>query len=357
MNNYALIMAGGSGTRLWPLSRQQTPKQALQLAGERTMFQMAVDRILPLFPPERIFVVTRGEYAPILSQQSPTLPIENFILEPEGRGTAPAIGLAAIHIQKQDPDGVMVVLTADHFIARGEDFLQALRAAIQSALQGNLVTLGIQPTFPSTGFGYIQQGSQQAVFEGQPVFRLGRFTEKPSAEVAQRMLAEGGYSWNSGMFVWQLAQIMAEFERQMPEFFAQLTRIQAALGTPDYSQVLGQVWKGVGKQTIDYGVMEGARSAAVIPVDIGWTDIGTWNNLPDVLPLDADGNAIRGTHLGIDTHHSIVMGGKRLIATIGLENIVIVDTPDALLVCTREREQEVREIVKRLAESGRSDLL
>jgi mannose-1-phosphate guanylyltransferase len=357
MSDYALIMAGGSGTRLWPLSRQQHPKQALQLVGERTMFQMAVDRLAPMFPPENILVVTRADYAEILSAQTPALPKSNFIVEPEGRGTAPAIGLAAVHIRLRDPGAVMSVLTADHFVADDEGFRRALRASAQAARQGYLVTLGIQPSSPSTGFGYIQQGPQVEIFEDLPVYSLGRFTEKPALETARKMLAEGGYSWNSGMFIWKVERILAEFERQMPEFYAQLVEIAAGFGTPAEAAVLAKVWPGVGKQTIDYGVMEGATSAVVIPVDIGWTDVGSWASLTEVLPPDAQGNAVRGEHLGIGTRNSLIIGGKRLIATIGLEDIVIVDTEDALLVCTKEREQEVREIVRRLSESGMKNWL
>ena len=357
MSDYAMIMAGGSGTRLWPLSRQQHPKQALQLVGERTLFQMAVDRLLPLFPAQNILVVTRADYAVILAEQVPELPWENFIIEPEGRGTAPAIGLAAAHIHRRDPGAVMSVLTADHYIADAEGFRRALRAAAQAARLGFLVTLGIQPDGPATGFGYVQQGGQAAVFEGLPVYRLERFVEKPSLETARRMLAEGGYSWNSGMFVWTVERILAEFERQMPVFRAQLDEIGAGLGSAQETDVLGRVWPKVTKQTIDYGVMEGARQAAVIPVEIGWTDVGSWASLSEVLPLDGEGNAVRGVHLGIGTRNSLILGGKRLIATIGLEDIVIVDTEDALLVCTREREQEVREIVRRLSESGQTGWL
>jgi mannose-1-phosphate guanylyltransferase len=357
MSDFALIMAGGSGTRLWPLSRQQHPKQALQLVGERTMFQMAVDRLLPMFPPENILVVTRADYAEILSAQTPALPRANFIVEPEGRGTGPAIGLAAVHIQRRDPGAVMSVLTADHFIADDEGFLRALRAAAQAARKGFLVTLGIQPTSPSTGFGYIQQGPQVETLEGLPVFNLGRFTEKPALETAQQMLAQGGYTWNSGMFIWKVERILAEFERQMPDFYAQLLEISAGLGTPQEAAVMARVWPQVGKQTIDYGVMEGAASALVIPVSIGWTDVGSWASLTEVLPPDAQGNSVRGEHLGIGTRNSLIIGGKRLIATIGLEDIVIVDTEDALLVCTKEREQEVREIVRRLSESGKQNWL
>lgn len=350
---YALIMAGGSGTRLWPLSRQQHPKQALQLVGERSMFQMAVERLLPLLPAERILVVTRADYAQILSEQTPDIPRANFIVEPEGRGTAPAIGLAALHIQKRDHSAVMAVVTADHFISLNDEFRQALRAAYQAAQADHLVTLGIQPSFPSTGFGYIQQGSQLAELDGLAVYSLARFVEKPAAAAAQQMLADGGFSWNSGMFIWKVSRILGEFQRQMPAFYAQMREIQACLDGPDYAGVLGRVWPQVEKQTIDYGVMEGASSAVVIPVNIGWSDIGSWASLTDVLPPDAQGNSVRGEHLGVDTTNTIVMGGRRLIATIGIDDLVIVDTEDALLVCTKEREQDVREIVRLLSESGR----
>jgi mannose-1-phosphate guanylyltransferase len=318
---------------------------------------MAVDRLIPLFPPENILVVTRGDYAEILSAQTPALPRANFIVEPEGRGTAPAIGLAAVYIRRRDPDAVMSVLTADHYVADDEGFRRALRAAAQAARKGYLVTLGIQPSSPSTGFGYIQQGPRIETFEDLPIFTLGRFIEKPVLEAARQMLAEGGYSWNSGMFVWKVERILAEFERQMPAFFAQLAEIAAGLGTAEEAAVLAKVWPKVGKQTIDYGVMEGATSAVVIPVDIGWTDVGSWASLTEVLPPDAQGNAVRGEHMGIDTRNSLIIGGKRLIATIGLEDIVIVDTEDALLVCTKEREQEVREIVRRLSENGMKNWL
>lgn len=354
---YALIMAGGSGTRLWPLSRQQHPKQALQLIGDRSMFQMAVQRLLPIFPPERILVVTRADYAQILSEQTPDIPRTNFIVEPEGRGTAPAIGLAALHIQKRDPAAVMAVVTADHFISLNDEFRQSLRAAYAAAQADHLVTLGIQPSFPSTGFGYIQQGSQLAELSGLAVYALERFVEKPSAVAAQQMLANGGYSWNSGIFIWKVARILGEFQRQMPAFYAQMAEIQACLDSQDYEALLGRVWPKVAKQTIDYGVMEGASSAVVIPVDIGWSDIGSWASLTEILPPDAQGNSVRGEHLGVDTTNTIVMGGRRLIATIGLNDLVIVDTEDALLVCTKEREQDVREIVRLLTESGKKNYL
>jgi mannose-1-phosphate guanylyltransferase len=354
---YALIMAGGFGTRLWPLSRRGRPKQSLTLVGGRTMFEHAVDRIAPLLQPEQIFVVTGAEHVASLAAQAPDLPSENFVVEPEGRGTAPAIGLGAIHLRRQDPEAIMAVLTADHFIADAATFRQALTAAAQVAEYGCLVTLGVKPSFPSTGYGYIKQGQSLNTAEGFPVFQAERFTEKPSLETALHMVESGEYSWNSGMFIWHVDRIMEEFQRQMPDFYVQLAEIKATLGTSGYEATLGRVWPQVVKQTIDYGVMEGAEDVAVIPVDIGWSDVGSWTSLSGLLPADEDGNTVVGLHMGIDTRDTLVFGGKRLVATIGLEGMVIVDTEDALLVCPSEREQEVRAIVRRLEEEKRGEYL
>ncbi len=354
---YALIMAGGVGTRLWPLSRRDRPKQALRLVGQRTMFEHAVDRLAPLFQPEQIFVVTGTEHVETLTAQAPELPPENFIVEPEGRGTAPCIGLGAIHLRRHDPEAVMAVLTADHFIADTARFRRVLAAAAQVAEEGHMVTLGITPASPSSGYGYIKQGKGLVTTGGFPIFCVERFTEKPSPETALHMVKSGEYSWNSGMFVWRVGRILDEFQRQMPEFYAQLAEVEAALGTSRYEPALGRVWPQVTKQTIDYGVMEGAEDVAVIPVDIGWSDVGSWASLSELLPADEEGNIIVGPHVGINTRDTLVFGGKRLIATIGLEKMVIVDTEDALLVCTREREQQVRAIVRQLKEDERSEWL
>lgn len=355
---YPLIMAGGTGTRVWPLSRRKFPKQALKLVGDRTLIQHAVDRLTPEFPAAHIFVITREEHVPPLSAQVPELPAENFIVEPEGRGTAPAIALAAVHLQKQDPGAIMAVLTADHFMNDVVGFRQALSAAEAVARDGHLVTLGIKPTFPSTGFGYIQQGDFLRT-EGQfDVYRVDRFTEKPGPEEAQQLFDSGVYSWNSGMFVWRVDRILEEFKRQMPDFYTKLQTVAAVVDQSAYGEVLATVWPTVDKETIDYGIMEGAKDVAVIPVDIGWSDVGSWASLLDILPTDEQGNTVVGDqHVSIDTSDTLVFGDRRTIATIGLEGLVIVDTEDALLICTKEREQDVRAMVKLLEASGREDLL
>lgn len=354
---YAVIMAGGSGTRLWPLSREKYPKQALKLIEDRTMFQHAIDRLLPMFSPEQIHVVTCAEHVAILAEQSPTIPRDNFILEPEGRGTAAAIGLAALTLREKDPEAVMAVLTADHYIVDTDKFRIVLSAAEQVAQLGHLVTLGIHPTEPATGFGYIQQGNWLREVAGQAVFEVARFVEKPEVEQARQMIASGEYSWNSGMFIWKVARIMQEFERQMPEFYEQLSLIAAARSEVNFPERLETIWKGVHKNTIDYGIMEGARDVAVIPVSMGWADIGSWSSLFELLNADEHGNIQVGEVISVGSHGNLVFGGNRLISMIGVDDLVIVDTEDALLVCKRGREQDVKTVVSLLKENERTDLI
>jgi len=354
---YAVIMAGGSGTRLWPLSRQKYPKQALKLVGDKTMFQYAVERIASFFAWDRILVVTRATHAPILMEQTPDMPAENFILEPEGRGTAPAIGLAAVHLQQRDPNAIMAILTADHFITETERFCRVLKAAELIAKDGSLVTLGIRPSSASTGFGYIHQGSALGEKNGFSYFAVCGFTEKPDPTTAQQMFASGEYSWNSGMFIWQVARILSEFERQMPDFYFKLQNIRTVLGTSKYPAMLEKTWLTVAKETIDYGIMEGARQVVVIPIEIGWTDIGSWGSLLELLPADNEGNVLIGNHLEIDTKDTLVFGSKRLVATMGVRDLIIIDTDDAVMICAKNREQDVKAIVTKLKDIQQVELI
>jgi mannose-1-phosphate guanylyltransferase len=353
---YAVIMAGGGGTRLWPLSRQIRPKQMLSLFDERTLFQTSVHRLYGLFPPERILVVTIAEQAAELHYQVPELPEENFILEPVPRGTAPVIGLAAQVLRKRDPDACMAVLTADHFIGNESLFRQTLETAYLVANDDYLVTLGIRPTFPATGFGYIQLGEALGYYQQQVVHRVQSFKEKPSEEVARKFIDTGNYSWNSGMFVWKVERILREFERQLPDLASDLTEIGLSYGTSTGQTTLERVWPGIKMESIDYGIMEAAVGVAVIPVDnLDWNDVGSWDSLYDVLPGDKDGNiVIGGEHIGLDTHQSLIyMNQKhRLIVTIGVNDLILVDTGDVLLVCRKDQAQKVRQIVSKLKQNG-----
>ncbi len=356
---YALIMAGGGGTRLWPLSRRNRPKQMLPLVEDRTMFQISVERLAPLLPPERIFVVTGVDQVEALRASTPQVPPENFVAEPFGMNTGPAVGLGTIHIRHRDPQAVIAVLTADQHIADKARLRAVLAAAGELALEGYIVTLGIRPDFPATGYGYIQRGAPLRRVGEFQAYRADRFTEKPDLETAKAFLASGLYSWNSGMFIFRVEQIMAEFARQQPALHGLLQDIQVAVGRPDYADVLRDRWPRVPKISIDYAVMEGAQNMAVIPVDMGWSDIGSWETLYDVLEHDADGNAARGNgrgHIHLGSRKTLVYSDKRVV-TIGVEDLIIVDTDDILFVCRRDRSQDVREIVERLKAAGEDDLL
>lgn len=353
---YAVIMAGGGGTRLWPLSRKSRPKQMLSLFDERTLFQTSVERLNGVFSCNEVFVVTVEEQARELEAQSPDIPHSHFLIEPMPRGTASVVGLAAVALQHMDPEAVMAILTSDHYIRNEENFRHVLKAAYQVAQDGYLVTLGITPNFPSTGYGYIQRGKRIDTYDGMEVYEVQRFKEKPDDAQAKAMLADGKHSWNSGMFVWKTSRILEEFSRQMPELYAHLMEISGAWETPLRQAVIEEVWPQVKVETIDYGIMEGAEKAAVIPAaDLGWSDVGSWDSLFDVLPSDENGNIVMGgQHIGLDTKDSLVYLNQehRLIVTIGVNNLVVVDTGDVLLVCPKDQAQKVRQVVNQLKQTN-----
>ncbi len=355
-NDYAVIMAGGGGTRLWPLSRQSRPKQMLRLLEQRSLFQMAVDRLNGLFDPQHILVVTVAEQVAELQEQCPQIPKENYLVEPAPRGTASVVGLAAVALYQRDPKAVMAVLTSDHYIGNQEWFQSLLRVALEVAENNYLVTLGITPTYAATGYGYIQHGQVLGRFSGVDVYHVARFKEKPDELQAQLMLATGDHTWNSGMFVWKAQRILDEIARQMPELSAALTHIAGNWNTPEREQVLAAEWSNLKVETIDYGIMEGARDVAVIPAgSLRWSDVGSWDSLFDVLPADSNGNIVMGgRHFGLDTRQSLVYVNQehRLIVTIGVRDLVVVDTGDVLLICRKDEAQKVRHVVNLLKENG-----
>jgi mannose-1-phosphate guanylyltransferase len=353
---YAVIMAGGGGTRLWPLSRQARPKQMVSLFDERTLFQTSVERIRDIFPVENIYVVTVEEQARELQAQSPYIPEGNFILEPTPRGTASVVGLAAITLQKRDPQAIMAILTSDHYIGNEGNFRETLQTACSVAQDGYLVTLGITPTFPATGYGYIQRGQFIKKYDHADVYKVIRFTEKPDEKQVKAMLDGGDHTWNSGMFVWKTEQILNEFKRQMPELYRTLKQISLAWDTPDWKETVDNVWPHLKQETIDYGIMEGAQNIAVIPAaNLQWSDVGSWDSLFEVLPTDKDGNIVMGgAHVGLDTTDSLIYLSqeRRLIVTIGVSGLILVDTGDVLMVCSKDQAQKVRQVVNYLRKTN-----
>jgi mannose-1-phosphate guanylyltransferase len=357
---YAVIMAGGIGSRLWPRSRAASPKQFLDLVGSRTMLQETVDRIEPLIPLDRVLVVVGEDHADTVCTQVDGLPAENLILEPGPRGTAPCIGLAATVLLDRDAAATMAVCPADHVISDAAGFRRAIAAAAQIAQDDYLVTLGIEPDHPNTGYGYIQRGASLGEVLGTPAFQVQRFTEKPDAETAQRFVDSLEYYWNGGIFVWRADTILAAMEDLLPQLYTELKLVSDAWHSPKRVEALDAAWDRVPKTTIDYGIMEKAERAAVVPVNIGWDDVGNWATLSAMMSGDEKGNIARGggRHLLLETADTYVYAtAGRLVATVGLEGFVVVDTPDALLICPKDHAQDVRDVVEQLKEDGLQEYL
>lgn len=357
---YVVIMAGGSGTRFWPLSRIKSPKQLMSVFGGKSMLQRTVERVLPLSP-KRIMIITNTLQADETRRQLAgytAIPVD-IVTEPVGRNTAPAIALAAALIGHHDPASTMVVLPADHYIRNEEEFCRIVKAAVEAAASGSLVTLGIEPTRPETGYGYIEAGSLQGCGSVLPV---RRFVEKPDAVKALEFLEAGNFYWNSGMFIWKISAISAELAAQMPELSAAVGRISFAAADWELAALQPQIdalYESIKGESIDYGVMEKAAAVKVIPASFGWSDVGSWSALPEVIDPDADGNVAIATAglISIDSADSLVYADGKLAALIGVDNLIVVSTGDAILVCAQKRAQDVKKVVESLQASGLSEYL
>jgi len=360
-NFFAVIMAGGGGTRLWPLSRKKTPKQIVNFTGEGTLFQMSVNRLKDLFANDHIYVVTVADQVDQLQRLVPEIPKENYLIEPFPKGTASVVGYAASFLNHKYPGSTMAVLTADHFIQNIKEFHNLLITAYSIAEKDYLVTLGIQPTYPSTGFGYIQHANPFNELKGVKAFHVRKFKEKPPIHIAQKFLESGDHDWNSGMFIWKTDIILKEFQKQMPELNSILQILQTAMEEGKLSEIISSQWEKIKAETIDYGIMENAPNVVVIPAaSLGWNDVGSWESLFDVISSTENGNITIGNdHLNFETKNSLVYSQTpgKLIVTIGLENIIIIEAGNSILVCSREKAQDVKAIVKYLNDKGMTDYL
>ncbi|KAA5545277.1 NTP transferase domain-containing protein [Roseiconus nitratireducens] len=357
---YAVIMAGGSGTRFWPASRKMKPKQLLSLAGDRTMIQATSDRLTGLVPIDRQWIVTNRNLVEPIAEQLPAMPKANLIGEPAKRDTAPCIGLAAALIQRQDPDAIMAVMPSDHVIQTSDQFSEAIAAAEQLVLQDpeRIVTFGIKPTYPAESFGYIQRGDAVTTADGPKAFAVAEFREKPDQQTAAEYLASGRYYWNSGIFVWKASTILDALRSRQPDMYSHLQAIADSIGTAEYAETLDREFTAIEGTSIDYAVMESYPNVVVIEAPFGWDDVGSWQSLGRLHPSDPQGNTVVGKHLGIDTTGSIIFGSPdHTIVTIGVEDLIVVQTKDATLVAPKSAEERVREVVKRLQESGQTDCL
>jgi mannose-1-phosphate guanylyltransferase len=349
---HAMIMAGGGGTRFWPRSRQHRPKQFLAIGGERTLLQQALDRIeAAALPPERCWVITGSGYVNETCRQLPTLPADHVVGEPCGRDTAPCIGLGAALIARHDPDAVMLVTPADHVIAPEREFARAVHVAAAMAEENpsSIVTFGITPTFASTGYGYIHRGAQLAQRQGVSVFRVAGFKEKPKQPQADEFFRSGEYYWNSGIFVWRAATVLAALREQRPALYDAVRRIADAWDGANRGEVLAREYPALDKVSIDYAVMEHARDVLVVQAPYRWDDVGSWLALERMQPQDAENNTVQGIHCGIDTHGCVIVGEPgKLIATVGVSDLLIIQDGDCVLVAHRKDEGTVKQLVEEL---------
>lgn len=354
---HAVILAGGSGTRFWPQSRRALPKQFLRFGSDRTLLQETVERCRAFIPLERTWIVTGSAYSAETARQLPELRVENVLIEPCGRNTAPCIGLAAMRLLATDPDAVMLVMPADHVIRPVAEFQRTVEQAVAILARDPdaLVLFGVVPTYPATGFGYIQRGAVLADSSG---FRVAAFREKPDVATAAQFLASQEFFWNCGLFVWRAATILEQLERHQPEIGTRLKRLQAAIGTETWDETLAAEFPQMPSVSIDYAVLEKANSVAVVPAAFEWDDVGSWQALARLLPADADGNTTSGRFCGLNSTGCIVRtSAEHLVATFGVRDLIIVQTPDATLVADKRDENSLRQLLAELERRGLTEFL
>lgn len=358
MKTTAVIMAGGRGERFWPKSRNDFPKQFLSLTSDgKTMIQKTVQRILPLVSYDDIFIVTNQKYVGLVKEQLPQIPDENILAEPMAKNTAPCIGLACAVIRKKYQDAMMLVLPSDHLIRYEPMYIDTLKQAISVAEQDNtLVTIGITPTYAETGYGYINF-SRDTQENRMCVYKVNRFVEKPDIDTAKKYLASGDYLWNSGMFVWKVSSIMNDFALFLPETYEGLERIEESVGQDNFEQVLRTEFEKFKSESIDFGIMEKSDSIYVVSGSFGWDDVGSWLALERINTTNEYGSYVKGDVITINTKRSIVSGGKRLIAMVGVEDMIVVDTDDTILICAKDSAQDIKKVIENLKICNRTELI
>lgn len=354
MNVYGVIMAGGGGTRFWPLSRREKPKQLLNLSGNGAMINETADRLFSVVERENTFLVTNElQTAGTLETLEGRIPEKNVFSEPASRNTAACIGFAAVKILKERGDGIMIVTPSDAYIRDREAFIKTLKIAVSAAeKEDKLITIGIKPTFPATGYGYIRHEKG-----GGAVKKVLRFVEKPDLARAKRYFAQGDYVWNSGMFLWKVSAILEKIRTLLPALYEGLMKIYEAAGTEKEKETVSKVYPGLLSVSIDYGIMEKSKDILVVPGEFGWSDVGSWDMLGAIHAADGDGNIIVGDAFAYESEDNVIYAPKKLVAAAGVKDLVIVDTPDAILVCKKDRVQEVKNVVEALKKRGREDLL
>ncbi len=354
---YAVVMAGGSGTRFWPLSRRKHPKQLLELFGHGTLLEQTVERLRPIIPPERIYVYTNELVLREVRRRLPQIPRAQIVAEPASRNTAPTLGVAAHEICRRDPQGLMVVLPADHIISKRAEFLRVLRAGCETAeKEGSSVVIGLKPTRPDTGFGYVRIGAREDRVAGQEIYRVEKFTEKPPLAVARKYVASGRYLWNGGMFIWRASTLLENFAKHQPKMANQLARLAAAGGVRS-AKSFRRLFPKFEKISIDFAIMEKISDIHAVSADIGWNDVGSWAVVYDLTAKDYDANVRPKRSLCLDSLGNMIVAKRSFVVTVGVQDLVIVETDDALLICPRDRSQDVGKAVQALDKAGLANLL